>query len=85
VGWFLGDSVGGHGWEVQLPDGSIEKVYFDLPPEVADNFEFEFLLSDPPDEHDGRPIEDKSIANLGGLYIAALSRMVDDFVERFKD
>ncbi|MEN3273836.1 MAG: hypothetical protein V7636_2597, partial [Actinomycetota bacterium] len=31
VSTFIGDQLGGNGWEVQMPDGSIQKVYFDLP------------------------------------------------------
>jgi hypothetical protein len=28
---FLGDALGGNGWNVRMPDSSLEKVYFELP------------------------------------------------------
>ncbi len=33
--FFIGDQFGGNGWEVVMPDGSIEKIYVDLPKEIA--------------------------------------------------
>ena len=33
--FFIGDQLGGTGWEVKLPDGTVEKYYVDLPPEVG--------------------------------------------------
>ena len=36
--FFIGDELGGTGWEVPQPDGSTEKVlYFDLPEEIGTN------------------------------------------------
>lgn len=35
VGFFIGDQFGGSGFEVQLPDGTIEKYYVELPTDVA--------------------------------------------------
>jgi hypothetical protein len=58
-------------------------VYVDLPPEFASKVEHAFMLVDPPAEHDGNTIEDHSMAHLGELYISALTRMVDEFVDRF--
>ena len=34
-GLFIGDNLGGSGWEIQLPDGSIEKYYVELPSEIG--------------------------------------------------
>jgi hypothetical protein len=81
VATFLGDQLGGDGWEVRMPDGSIEKVYFLLPGNV--DITSGLQLVDPPDQHDGEPITDTSIANLGRLYIAALTKTVDEFISRF--
>ena len=80
---FLGDALGGNGWEVRMPDGSLAKVYFELPEGV--DVESSLTLADPPDQHDGQRITDASIGNLGRLYIAALTGIVDDFVTRFRE
>jgi hypothetical protein len=56
VGTFFGDPLGGNGWEVKMPDGSIEKVYFELP--TAAGIESGLQLPDPPLEHARRPIAD---------------------------
>jgi hypothetical protein len=83
VGTFLGEnSTGGNGWNVRMPDGSIQKVYFDLPdnPHVKS----EYLLPNPPSEHDGQAIIDTSIANLGQLYITTLKRIINEFEVRFR-
>lgn len=34
-GFFIGDSVGGTGWEVEVSTGIVEKYYVDLPPEIG--------------------------------------------------
>lgn len=81
-GIFLGDQLGGNGWQVRMPDGTVERVYFDLPDaDVTSGL----TLHDPPNEHDGQPITDTSIQNLGQLYIDALTRIVDEFVARFSE
>jgi hypothetical protein len=33
--FFMGDQAGGSGWEVELPDGSTEKLYLDLPGDIG--------------------------------------------------
>ena len=83
VSTFFGDQLGGNGWEVRMPDGSTEKVYFDLPP--GSDVESALTFPESPDQHDGEPITDTSIANFGRLYLAALTKIVDEFVERFRE
>jgi len=34
VGFFIGDNLGGSGWEILMPDGGKEKYYVDLPKEI---------------------------------------------------
>ena len=81
-GTFFGEGrTGGNGWDVRMPDGSIQKVYFDLP--ATFDIKSELLLPNPPTEHDGQPITDTSIANLGSLYLDTLKRTVDEFETRF--
>jgi hypothetical protein len=85
VSTFFGDTLGGNGWEVQLPDGSCEKVYFQLPSEADVTSTFVLNREDLPDQHDGELITDTSIDHLGGLYIRALETIVNDFIARFSD
>lgn len=82
VATFFGDQIGGNGWEVRMPDGSLEKVYFDLPEGVDVESS---LFEDPPLEHYGTPITNTSIANLGGIYLETLDSMVEEFIERFQE
>jgi len=83
IGTFFGDQHGGNGWEVLMPDGTKQTVYFQLPEGI--DVESGVQLPDPPDEHDGQPITDKSIANLGNLYVSTLARTVDEFIARFSE
>ncbi len=79
---FFGENrTGGDGWEVQMPDGSVQKVYFDLP--ATFDVKSELQLPDPPTEHDGQLIADTSITNLGALYLSTLRRIVGEFETRF--
>lgn len=80
---FFGDPLGGNGWEVKMPNGSTQKVYFELPAELDIQSGIKPLK--PPDEHDGSSIEDQSLANLGQIYLAALTRIVEEFIARFRD
>jgi hypothetical protein len=72
--FFIGDNVGGSGWTVELPDGTAEKYYVDLPSAVR--LETTFHFPDAPGEHLGQEIADTSVPNLGRLYLHYLSRLV---------
>jgi hypothetical protein len=48
-GFFAGDAAGGVGWNIRLPDGSIEKYYVDLPADIG---RIEALFVDAP-KHGG--------------------------------
>jgi hypothetical protein len=79
--FFLGDTLGGNGWVVRMPDGSTEHVYVELPEDV--DIESRLELVDAPAEHDGSPIPDASVETVGRVYFDALSGMVREAVERF--
>ena len=64
-----------------MPDGSTQKVYFDLPATV--DLKSELQLPNPPTEHDSQPITDTSMTNLGSLYLNTLKRIVSEFEARF--
>jgi hypothetical protein len=74
-GFFIGDQAGGSGWEVELPDGTLEKLYIDLPGVISSS---EIHLPDAPREHRGEIIRDTRIETLATLYYEYLSMMVAD-------
>jgi len=80
VGFFIGDHLGGSGWEIQFPDGSVEKNYVELPIDIGS---VSLHFPDPPKYHLGKELEDTSISNLARLYIDYLRKLVADAKERF--
>lgn len=79
--FFMGDQYGGSGWEVQLPDGSIEKLYVELPYDIG---VISLHFPSPPESHLTHKIEDLSIENLANLYFAYLDRLVVSANEEFR-
>lgn len=79
-GLFIGDNLGGSGWEIQLPDGSTEKYYVELPSDIGS---VSLHFPDPPKYHLGREINDVSIPNLAKLYINYLRELVMAAKKRF--
>lgn len=74
-GFFIGDQLGGSGWEVELADGSKEKYYVELPSSIA---EVKQYFSNLPEamapELKGATVEDLSkryIDRLAALVLAA--------------
>ena len=78
--FFIGDELGGTGWEVELPDGSKAKYYVELPSDIG-SVTMHFPNS--PDRHLGRKIEDSSVDNLSELYLSYLNRMLEDAIQKF--
>ena len=72
--FFVGDTLGGSGWEIQLPDGSVEKYYMDLPPEIR--VTTTLFLTDAPAQHLGQPILDPTAPTLARLYITYLRNLL---------
>jgi hypothetical protein len=83
VATFFGDELGGDGWDVLMPDGTTQAVYFQL--SEGTDLKSGLRLANPPTEHYGQPITDTSTANLGNLYMATVSGIVDDFIARFSE
>jgi hypothetical protein len=81
VGSFVGDVNGGSGWEVQLEDGSIEKMYVTLP--ENDNVRAYLAFEEPPSEHLGAPIADDSLEYICQLYVQYLRRLLEEAEEHF--
>jgi hypothetical protein len=81
-GFFIGDQLGGSGWEVALSDGTIEKYYVALPGDLQVTMRLHF--ADPPTTHGGQPLADTSIEALAEHYVEYLRRLVREGTERFK-
>jgi hypothetical protein len=79
--FFLGDPLGGSGWEVELPDGTTEKYYVTLPESLRLQIDLKF--ADPPASHKGEQLQDTSIEALAQHYIAYLEALVIEAQERF--
>ncbi len=79
--FFIGDNLGGSGWEVVLSDGSTEKYYVDLPPDlVSPTLHF----PNPPSTHKGRTLTNTGIEVLSKAYLDYLDNLVRAAQERFK-
>ena len=78
--FFIGDRYGGSGWEVELPDGTIQKYYVQLPKDIG---VISLLFKNPPNKHLGKNIKNKSPENLSELYIEYLRKMVKDAKKHF--
>jgi hypothetical protein len=74
--FFIGDQLGGSGWEVELPDGTINKYYVQLPESLR--VKVSLHLPDPPTEHAGEVLADTSITTLCRRYLQYLERVVAD-------
>ncbi len=78
---FIGDSQGRNGFEVDLPDGTVETYYVELPPAVR--VRDLKTLPNAPTTHLGRPIVDTSLGALARLYLAYLSNLVQSAASEF--
>lgn len=81
-GFFMGDSLGGSGWEVELSDGLTEKYYVALPGDLMVKTNLHF--ADPPTVHEGQPLTDTSIEALATHYVEYLRRLVREATEKFE-
>jgi hypothetical protein len=80
-GFFIGDVLGGSGWEVELPDGSTDKYYVALPGDLQVTTTLHF--DRPPITHAGQPLEDTSIEALAQHYVDYLRRLVHEATATF--
>jgi hypothetical protein len=80
VAFFMGDQIGGTGWEVQLPDGSREKYYVELPVDIGStSTHFPDLVESIhlPPEVDG------TVESISSFYYNYLDNMVEDAKKYF--
>tara|TARA_R110000824_G_scaffold35499_3_gene111205 strand:- start:2851 stop:3519 length:669 start_codon:yes stop_codon:yes gene_type:complete len=78
-GLFIGDQTGGSGWEIELPDGSKEKYYVELPESMA-KVQQHFSELPVPDDDD---LKKKSIEELCEYYLKELEGVVDEARKAF--
>ena len=77
IGFFIGDQMGGSGWEVKRPDGAIERYYVDIPEENVTIF---LCLPDaPPEIATGRTAD-----QLVEEYLTRLKALAKEAKERFE-
>ncbi len=78
-GFFMGDSIGGCGWEVELEPGVIEKFYIDVPDNILGfQLTIDVHLLDLPEE-----LKEKEIEELSAHYLSYLSMLVKEARIRF--
>lgn len=79
--FFIGDQLGGNGWEVEMPDGSIDHYYVALPNSIE--LSWSMTLPDPPTTHLGQPVEDPSAQHLCTLFLAYIGRFLAEAEAHF--
>lgn len=79
--FFIGDQLGGSGWEIMLPDGSTGKYYVNLPSDIG-TVSLHFPKS--PDSHLGKRIVDNSIETMSRAYLAYLHMLIKEATEKFE-
>ena len=78
--FFMGDSVGGTGWEVEVSPGVIEKYYVDLPSEIGTAGLF---FRDAPGVTSPTDPAQGDVVSLCNEYISTLRKIVQSAEERF--
>lgn len=81
-GFFVGDELGGCGWEVLRPNGQIEKRYVSLPREIVGTTTF-YFRENAPSMHKGQPLADNSVQAVARLYIEAVGETLEKAFDRF--
>jgi hypothetical protein len=81
VGFFIGDQLGGSGFEVELLDGSKEKYYVDIPTSVAEVTQHFNELPVPDDDE----LKSKTIEQLSEHFLQSLEALLDNAREEFLD
>ena len=71
---FFMDTTGA-GWIIELPDGSKERYYVDLPEDIG---KVGLTFTDPPDEHLGKDISHTSLEEKCELYVEYIQNIVMD-------
>jgi hypothetical protein len=78
--FFIGDELGGTGWEIELPDGTKAKYYVEIPSDIGS---VTLQFPRPPDRHLGKKLDETAVENLSRLYLSYLGRMYEDAKQKF--
>ena len=79
-GFFMGDTLGGCGWEVEIDEGVTEKFYVNVPDNIEGlEMSINVHLLDAPEE-----LKEHNIQELSGHYLGYLSQLVDEAKRVFK-
>ena len=78
--FFIGDRLGGTGWEVRQADGSVEQYYVALPGEIG---AVRVHLASPPRSHLGQVLNDTTIEELSEKYFKYLESLVSSARRKF--
>ncbi len=78
--FFMGDKYGRSGWEVELPDGTIERIFVNI---SNLNVYTRSVIRKIPKTHLGSEIKNPSIDHLSELYLNYLEKMVSDAERTF--
>lgn len=77
--FFLGDEIGGSGWNITLEDGTTEKFYV----QMNDSIIVEFNFPNSPKIHLGNMLGSSDVTELSILYIDYLTNMVKNAKIKF--
>ncbi|MCF2848867.1 hypothetical protein NH514_16325 [Pseudoalteromonas sp. ACER1] len=79
VGFFIGDQLGGSGFEVELPDGTKEKYYVEIPSSVAEVTQHFNELPVPDDNE----LKAQTIEQLSEYFLNTLEALLDNARKEF--
>ncbi|KPW05035.1 hypothetical protein [Pseudoalteromonas sp. P1-8] len=79
VGFFIGDQLGGSGFEVELPDGTKEKYYVEIPSSVAEVTQHFNELPVPDDNE----LKAQTIEQLSEYFLNTLEGLLDNARKEF--
>lgn len=82
-GFFTGDELGGDGWEIEQPDGTITKYYVNLPEDAKEGMGFTLHHPDHPETHKGMPLADTSLQTICRLYVEEVRSIAGRALEEF--
>jgi len=79
-GFFIGDSVGGTGWEVEVSPGVVETYYVELPTEIG---AAGLYFRNAPGVDGSKDPQQGDVVRLCGQYVAAIAEILRRADERF--
>jgi hypothetical protein len=78
--FFIGDSTGGTGWEIEVLPGVVEKYYVELPSEIG---AAGLYFRDAPGIAASSSVQDSDVVSLSAKYVDQLSGIVEEARRQF--